>query len=116
MGVDVKAIFSKLIIIYFWLSWVFIAIHRLSLVAVSMGLLSSNGLWAFHQGGFSCWRTWALGCVGFNSCVTWSYLPRGMRNLPGPGIKPVSPALAGGFLATGPPRKSQQRLSIVVLM
>ena len=90
--------------------------NRLSLVAVSMGLLDSNGLWAFHCGGFSCCRAWALGCVGFNSYVTWSYLPRGMRNLPGPGIKPVSPALAGGFLTTGPPWKSQQRLYIVVLM
>ena len=26
-----------------------------------------------------------------------------MWNLPGPGIKLVSPALAGGFLTTGPP-------------
>ena len=29
-----------------------------------------------------------------------------MWNLPGPGIKPVSPALAGGFLTTGSPEKS----------
>ena len=29
-----------------------------------------------------------------------------MRNLPGPGIKPVSPALAGRFLSTVPPGKS----------
>ena len=27
-------------------------------------------------------------------------------SLPGPGIEPVSPALADGFLATGPPGKS----------
>ena len=26
-----------------------------------------------------------------------------MWNLPGPGIEPVFPALAGGFLTTGPP-------------
>ena len=26
--------------------------------------------------------------------------------LPGPAIEPVSPALAGGFLTTGPPEKS----------
>ena len=32
-------------------------------------------------------------------------LLRGMWNLPGPGIKP---ALAGGFLTTGPSRKSRQ--------
>ena len=29
-----------------------------------------------------------------------------MWNLPGPGIEPVSPALAGGFLTTAPPGKS----------
>ena len=29
-----------------------------------------------------------------------------MWNLLGPGIKPVSPALAGGFLTTAPPGKS----------
>ena len=30
----------------------------------------------------------------------------GMWDLPGPGIKPVSPALADGFLTTAPPGKS----------
>ena len=29
-----------------------------------------------------------------------------MLGLPGPGIEPVSPALAGGFLTTAPPGKS----------
>ena len=29
-----------------------------------------------------------------------------MWSLPGPGIEPMSPALAGGFLTTGPPGKS----------
>ena len=29
-----------------------------------------------------------------------------MWDLPGPGLEPVSPALAGGFLTTVPPRKS----------
>ena len=33
-------------------------------------------------------------------CCTWHVA------LPGPGIEPVSPALAGGFLTTGPPGKS----------
>ena len=33
-------------------------------------------------------------------------MPRGMWNLPGPGLKPVSPELAGRFLTTGPPGKS----------
>ena len=30
-----------------------------------------------------------------------------MRDLPGPGLEPMSPALAGGFLTTAPPRKSR---------
>ena len=30
----------------------------------------------------------------------------GMWDLPGPGLEPVSPALAGGFLTTAPPGKS----------
>ena len=29
-----------------------------------------------------------------------------MWDLPGPGIKPVTPSLAGGFLTTAPPGKS----------
>ena len=28
--------------------------------------------------------------------------------VPGPGIKPMSPALQGGFLTTGPPGKFQE--------
>ena len=35
-------------------------------------------------------------------------MPCGMWDLPGPGIKPVSPALAGRFLTTGPPGKSPE--------
>jgi len=31
---------------------------------------------------------------------------QGMWNLPGPGIEPMSPALAGEFLTTGSPGKS----------
>ena len=43
-----------------------------------------------------------------------------MWDLPGPGIEPVTPALAGGFLTTAPPGKSfptflnQQSLGICV--
>ena len=41
--------------------------------------------------------------AGFSSCSTRAQLLRGMWDLPGPGIEPVSPALAGGFLTTAPP-------------
>ena len=33
----------------------------------------------------------------------------GMWDLPGPGLEPLSPALAGGFLTTAPPGKSPHR-------
>ena len=33
-----------------------------------------------------------------------------MWDLPGPGLEPVSPALAGGFLTTAPPGKSQESI------
>jgi len=33
-----------------------------------------------------------------------------MRDLPGPGIEPVSPALTGGFFTTEPPGKPENFL------
>ena len=41
-----------------------------------------------------------------SSCGAWAQLPRGTWDLPRPGMQPVSPALAGGFLTTGTPGKS----------
>ena len=57
------------------------------------GLLSATLVQASHCSGFSCWAQ-ARGSVGFSS---W--------DIPGPGMQPMSPALAGRFLTTGPPRK-----------
>ena len=45
----------------------------------------------------------ALGRVGFSCSANGLSCP---WNLPRPGIKPVSPALAGGFLTSGPLGKS----------
>ena len=42
-----------------------------------------------------------------SSCGTWAQLLRGMWDLPGPGLKPMSPASAGGFLTIAPPGKSE---------
>ena len=39
------------------------------------------------------------------SCGSRAQLLRGMWDLPGPGLEPVSPALAGGFSTTAPPGK-----------
>ena len=67
----------------FWLHWVFIAVHRLSLVVVS-GSYSSCGAWASHCGGFSSCRAWVPGCVHFSSWNTWALSPHDMWNLPRP--------------------------------
>lgn len=50
--------------IYLWLPWVFVAECRLSLVAVSSGLLSSCGVLVFHDGGVPC-------CGGQVAGKTW---------------------------------------------
>ena len=78
-----------------------------SLVAESWGYFS---LWCtgFSCGGFSLWRQ-ALGWAGFSSCGTRAQLLWGIWNLYRPGIKPVSPTLAGRFFSTVPPGKSQPK-------
>ena len=41
-----------------------------------------------------------------SSCGALTWLLHGMWDLPGPGIEPMSPSLAGTFLTTGRPGKS----------
>ena len=113
--------FLNKFIYYFWLRWVLVAARGLSLVAAS-GDYSS-----LRCAGFSLrWLLllWSTGSrhTGFSSCAsralerrlsscgTWAYLLRGMWDLPGPGLKPVSPALAGRFLTTAPPGKPVEGL------
>ena len=55
-------------------------------------------------------------CVGVNRCSTRTELLWGMWDLPGPGMEPVSSALAGGFLSTGPPEKSLNTLSWIRIL
>ena len=73
------------------------------------GYSSSCGKQTSHC--FSCCRVRALQRMGFSSYDSWTQLPHGMWNLPQPGIKPVSPALGGGFFTTGPPGISHWVLS-----
>ena len=82
---------------------------RLSLVVASENY-SSHNVWASHGGGFFCCEAQALGHADFGSCGTRALLLHGMCNLPRPGITPMSPALAGRFLTTGPPGKSASNL------
>ena len=92
-----------------------------------MGATLRCGAQASRCGGFSCCRAWALGARAsvvvalrlsscgswalecrLSSCGAWALLLRGMWDLPGPGLEPMSPALAGGFSTTVPPGKSRQ--------
>ena len=70
----------------------------------SMRAFSSCGAWTSHV--LASLAAQALGCAGFSSCAARAWLPCGTWNLPGPEIKPVFSALAGGFSTTGPPGKS----------
>ena len=71
------------------------------LIAVALGVLASV---AVARGLSSCGSR-ALD-RRLSSCGAWAELLPGMWDLPGPGLEPVSPALAGGFLITAPPGKS----------
>ena len=49
------------------------------------------------------------------SCDTWALLLCGTWDLPGPGIKPMSAALAVGFFTSAPPEKPWCHLQILKL-
>ena len=51
-----------------------------------------------------------LQTLRLSSCGSRAQLLRGMWDLPRPGFEPVSPALAGRFSTTVPPRKPQGNL------
>ena len=66
--------------------------------------------WASHCRGFLCCCRGALGHAGFGSYSAPALVLWGMWNLLWPEVKPVSPALTGRFLTTGPPGKSSANL------
>ena len=68
--------FLKMNYIYFWLCWVFVAVHSLSLVEASGGYCSSFTAQASHCGDFSFCGTWALGHVSSSSCSVGSFRAR----------------------------------------
>ena len=84
------------------------------------------GARASHCGGFSCCGAQALGAWAsvvvacglsscgsralehrLGSCGAGAWLLRGMWDLPGLGLEPMSPALADGFSTTAPPGKPE---------
>ena len=125
LSVSLYQDFPPPFLFFFWLCWVLVAAHGLSLVVV-IGDYSS-----LQCVGFSLWwllLLWNRGSrhVGFSSCGTRAQQlwPAGSRawaqqlwhtglvapwhvDLPRPGIEPMSPALTGRFLTTAQPGKSQ---------
>ena len=59
-----------ILFIYFWLHWVFIAVHRLSLVAASGGY-SSLRCTGFSLQSRLLLQSTGSRCTGFSSCGTW---------------------------------------------
>ena len=120
-----KDIFSKRSLLYLFIFYKFIHFIYLFLAALGLcccaqafsscgewGLLSLA--WASHCHGLSHCGARAPGVQasvvvarGLSSCGSRAQLLRGMWDLPGPGLEPVSPALAGGFSTTAPPGKSR---------
>ena len=86
----------------------FVAVRGILIVVASHCGARALGSWASVVAvrGLSSCGSWALE-HRLSSCDARAQLLRGMWDLPGPGIKPVSPALAGGFSTTVPPGKPQ---------
>ena len=118
----IKYNFFKLFF-FFWLSWVFVALHELSLVVANWCYSSLRWL------GCSLWRllpgaqvlgalasgvavqglsNCGLGALegGLSVCSPQTQLLCGMWNFPRSEIETRTPALAGGFLSTAPPGMS----------
>ena len=112
--------FRPTLFTYFWLCWVFVATCRLSLVAVCR-LSQCSSLSRCRAQTVDTQASVVVAC-GLSSCGSRALehrlsgcgsrtlLHSGMWDLPGPGIEPVSPELAGGFLTTRPPGKPSPSL------
>ena len=82
-------------------SWVVFSLQWLLLFDSPV---SGTGASVVVAHGVCRYRWWALEQM-LSGCDAWTSLLLGTWDLPGQGIEPVSPALAGGFLATRPPGK-----------
>ena len=85
------------LLIYFWLHWVVVAACGLSLVMAKRGYSSAVVASLVAEHGLK-----SVGSVVVAHRLSCSKAP---RDLPGPGIEPVSLALWHEFLTTGPPGK-----------
>ena len=123
-------IYKKKLIDVLYQSWIFKTIYFVGgctgllwlcagfLWSLQVGAALNCGAWAFRCSGFSCCGVLSvhtLSSRGVQALGTGSGVVAhglscflGMWNLPGPGIKPMSSAMAGRFLFTVPPWKSSK--------
>ena len=96
---------------YVWLCWVFVSVRGLSPVVASGG---HSSLWCRGHSSSRCaglslsWPLVAehrLQTRRLSNCGSRAELLHGTWDLPRPGLKPVSPELAGRFSTTAPPGK-----------
>ena len=114
----------------FYLFYLFLAALGLRCCTQAFSSCSKRGYSLLRCAGLSLqWllllQSMGSRCAGFSSCGSralehrlsscgaWAQLLCIMWDLPGPGIEPVSPVLAGRFLTTVPPGKSHKSLLYV---
>ena len=112
-----------ILFIYFWLLWVFVGLLGLSLVVatrgyalVAMRLLLLGVASLIAEPWVQGMRATVVAARRLGSWGSRAKLLQGMWHLPGPGIKPVSPALTGGFFTTEPPGKPFIYLFLKILL
>ena len=109
--VAVSGGYSSLQCVGFSLRWLLVAEHRLQVHRLKQLWLTGSREPARQLWCTGCRCTGLSSCGSrvlesrLGSCGARAQLPLGMWDLPGPGLEPMSPALAGGFLTTVPPGK-----------
>ena len=105
--------FIIILLLFILFHFIILFLAALGLCCCARGATLRCSARASHCDGFSCCGARALGARAsvvvacrLSSCGTWAQLLCGMWDLPRPGLEPVSPALAGGFLTTVPQGKS----------
>ena len=78
--------------------------QELLLIVVCSLLIAVASFIAEHR--LEGMRASEVAVLGLSSCDSWAWLLQDMCDLPGPGVEPMSPALAGRLLSTAPPGKS----------
>ena len=91
-----------------------VATRGYALVAMRLLLLGVASLIA--EPWVQCMRATVFAARRLGSWGSRAKLLQGMWNRPGPGIKPVSPALTGGFFTTEPPGKPFIYLFLKILL